>query len=167
MFVRRWLKFSVEQNRRSRRSRSAISTIIANLLMLVIVVTLSSILFVWAISSLGSYQGGAGAWFSSRSIANQERPSVENVFFAQSSNCPGSYAYCVTVYIRNVGTIPFTVGSIYINSTLYTQSSPSILVSQVQQFQFPLIGQSLVKGDLQTLTVATIRGTVVTTTWAY
>jgi hypothetical protein len=153
---------------KKRRSKSAVSTIMANLMMLIIVVTLSSMLFVWAISSLGGYQGGAGSWFSSRSIANQERPSVETVFFAHgASNCSGGNAYCATIYIRNVGTIPITISSIYINSTLYTPSQGPILVSQVQTFQFPLVGQTLIKGDLQTVTIATIRGTVITTTWVY
>jgi hypothetical protein len=150
---------------RNRRSRRAISTIIANLMMLIIVVTLCSMLFIWAISSFGGYQAGAGSWFSSQSIANQERPSVESVFFGYgSSNCSGS-SYCVTLYIRNVGTIPFTISSVYINSTLYTQSSSAVLVSQVQSLAFPLIGQSLGHGDTQTITVATLKGTVVTTTW--
>ncbi len=153
------------EHNRSRRSRRAISTIMANLTMLVIVVSMSSMLFIWATSSLGSYAGGAGYWYSSRSIANQEKPSVESVFFGKAPSCPGGVSYCVTIYVRNVGTIPFTISSIYLNSTLYTQSYPPVLVNQVQQFQFPLVGQSWVKGDLQTLTVATLRGTVVQTTW--
>jgi len=150
---------------RSRRSRRGISTIMANLTMLVIVVSMSSMLFIWATSSLGSYAGGAGYWYSSRSNANQEKPSVESVFFGKTPNCPGGASYCVTIYIRNVGTVPFTISSIYLNSTLYSQSYPPVLVSQVQQFQFPLSGQTWVKGNLQTLTVATLRGTVVQTTW--
>lgn len=162
MIWMRWLRNCADRNRRSQRG---ISTIMANLMMLIIVVTLASMLFIWAISSLGAYTGGAGTWFSSRSIANQERPSVESVFFAYSPNCPGGSTYCVTIYVRNVGTTPFTVSSIYINSTLYTQSSTPVLVSQVQQFLFGLTGQTLAKGDLQTVTVATQRGTVITTTW--
>jgi len=160
--VKRLMTF-VERNRRSRR---AISTIMANLMMLIIVVTLCSMLFIWAISSFGGYESGAGSWFSSQSIANQERPSVENVFFGYgSTNCSGS-SYCVTIYVRNVGTIPFTISSIYLNSTLYTQSSAADLVGQVQTFRLsPLVGQSLVKGDTQTITVATLKGTVITTTW--
>lgn len=150
---------------RDRRSRLGISTIMANLLMLIIVVTLSSLLFVWSVSSFTGYQSGAGFWFSSRSNSNQERPSVENVFFGSGANCPGGYAYCVTIYVRNAGTIPVTISSIYLNQTLYTQSYSPILVNGVQQFQFPLIGQSWMKGDLQTLTVATSRGTTVQTTW--
>jgi hypothetical protein len=161
--VRRLMAF-VDRNRKSRR---AISTIMANLMMLIIVVTLCSMLFIWATSSLGGYQNGAASWFSSRSIANQERPSVETVYFSYaptSGPCAG-YSYCATIYIRNVGTIPFIVSSIYINSTLYTQSSSTTLISQVSSYTFPLIGQSLVHGDVQTVTVATQRGTVVATTW--
>ena len=159
------VRLSKSRVNRSRRSRLGISTIMANLLMLIIVVTLSSMLFVWSVSSFGSYQSGAGFWFSSRSNANQERPSVENVFFSSGANCPGGYPYCITLYVRNVGTIPITISSIYLNQTLYSQSYPPIFVNGVQQFQFPLIGQSWIKGDLQTITVATSRGTTVQTTW--
>jgi hypothetical protein len=171
----KWLK---TRARKSRESRRGISTIMANLMMLIIVVALSSMLFIWAVSSLSGYENGAGSWFSSRSITNQERLSVESVFFAQgSSNCQGS-AYCATVYIRNVGTVPFTISSIYINSTLYQQPAPSsqtcgssltyVCVSQVSGiFIGFLSSQTLVHGDLQTVTVATQRGTVVTTTWTY
>src|SRR5438128_8946365 len=101
MSLVKWAKSRIEKNRRSRRG---ISTIMANLTMLVIVVSLSSLLFVWAISSFGAYQGGAGYWFSSRSIANQERVSVEGAYFYQN----GGLNYAL-VYVRNVGTIPFTI----------------------------------------------------------
>ena len=151
--------------RKIRGSRRAISTIMANLTMLIIVVSLASILFIWAISSFGAYTGGAGYWFSSRSIANQERPSVENVFFGSSPNCPGGQAYCITIYVRNVGTTPFIISSIYVNSSIYNPTASTVLVNQVQQFQFPLVGQSWIKGDLQTITVATQRGTVIQTQW--
>src|SRR2546423_15186191 len=107
----KWAKNRIEKNRRSKRG---ISTIMANLMMLVIVVVLSSLLFVWAVSSFGAYQGGAGYWFSSRSIANQERLSVEGAYFYSS----GSTNYAL-VYVRNVGTIPFTIASVYLNATLY------------------------------------------------
>src|SRR5881296_4713569 len=104
MSLVKWAKNRIESNRKSKRG---IATIMANLTMLVIVVSLSSLLFVWAISSFGAYQGGAGYWFSSRSIANQERPSVEGVFFSKT----GSTNNVVTVYVRNVGAVPFTVAS--------------------------------------------------------
>ena len=135
----------------------------ANLTMLVIVVSLSSLLFVWAISSFGAYQGGAGYWFSSRSIANQERMSVENVFFTGSC---GACNNIVKVYVRNVGTIPFTIASVYMNSTIFTFSQ-TVNVGNVTTtpLSLTLTGTTWAHNDLQKVTVATTRGTVVTTTW--
>lgn len=156
--IARWMERRVRNHRRSRR---AISTIMANLTMLVIVVSLSSLLFVWSMSSFGAYTGGAGYWFSSRSIANQERPSVESVFFSKT----GSTNNVVTVYVRNVGAVQFNVASVYLNSTLYNIALSPVGVGQVQQVQITLSGQTWVKGDLQTITVATLRGTTIQTTW--
>jgi hypothetical protein len=185
MSLVRWAKKTLDRNRRSRK---AISTIMANLTMLIIVVVLASILFVWAISSFGAYQGGAGYWFSSRSLANQERISIEGVFLY---NCPSSggpscianHAYAL-VYVRNVGTIPFTIASMYLNQSLYqwtpflqynvSQVYPVGLVpSQVSSYNanpssYPgldmtLNGQGATHGQW-TVTVATQRGTVVSTT---
>ena len=130
----------------------------ANLTMLVIVVSLSSLLFVWAISSFGAYQGGAGYWFSSRSIANQERISVENVYFGSS---------VINIYVRNVGTIPFTISSLYLNGS-QTGVARVINVTQVYGFNIPYTSFSSsapAHGDIQKITVATSRGTVVATTW--
>jgi hypothetical protein len=160
MNLAKWAKNRIEKNRRSRRG---ISTIMANLTMLVIVVSLSSLLFVWAISSFGAYQGGAGYWFSSRSIANQERVSVENAFFTGSC---GSCNNIVKVYVRNVGTIPFTIESVYENSTLF-QFSQTVNVGNVTTtpLTLTLTGQSWAHNDIQKITVATLRGTVQTTTW--
>jgi hypothetical protein len=155
MSLVKWAKNRIEKNRRSRRG---ISTIMANLTMLVIVVSLSSLLFVWAISSFGAYQGGAGYWFSSRSIANQERISVENVYFGTST---------ITIYVRNVGTIPFTIASLYLNGSQTGVNNRVINVTQVYGFPIlnTLAGSAPAHGDIQKITVATARGTVVATTW--
>ena len=174
MSLVRWARKTIDRNRRSQK---AISTIMANLTMLIIVVVLSSILFVWAISSFGAYQGGAGYWFSSRSQANQERMNIEGVYFYSSSNT--NYAL---VYVRNVGTIPFTIASLYLNQTLYTFPLLQYNVSQVEPVGIPAsqvpnpsayagvcmtcVSQALVHGSW-TVTVATQRGTVVSTTTVY
>ncbi len=176
MSLVKWARKTVDRNRRSRK---AISTIMANLTMLIIVVSLSSLLFIWAISSFGAYQGGAGYWFSSRSVANQERMSVEGAYFYQSSGL--NYAL---IYVRNVGTIPFTIVSVYINATLYNSPATfpalQVNVSQVAPIcpstatayacgvngGILRFGQSAPgSGDTQTVTIATQRGTVITTTW--
>src|SRR3989442_5125448 len=108
----------------NRRSRKAISTIMANLMMLVIVVSLSGLLFVWATSSFGAYTGGAGYWFTSRSIANQERVSLEAVYFGST----GSVNNLVTLYVRNVRATPFSIASAYVNATLYNWAGGSVPV---------------------------------------
>ena len=86
---------------------------------------------------------------------------MEGVFFSKT----GSTNNVVTVFVRNVGAVPFTVASVYLNSTLYNIVLPQVGVSQVQQVQLTLSGQLWVKGDLQTITVATLRGTTTQTTW--
>ena len=161
MNLAKWAIKRIEKNRRSRRG---ISTIMANLTMLVIVVTLSSLLFVWAISSFTAYQGGAGYWFSSRSIANQERVSVENVFFTGSCGACNNW---IKIYVRNVGTIPFTLASAYVNGSLQPSISQTVGVGNVTAINLTPIAGGMVwtHGDLQKITVATTRGTVVTTTW--
>jgi hypothetical protein len=143
--------------------KKAISTIMANLTMLIIVMVLASILFIWATTSFGAYQGGAGYWFSSRSIANQERPTIENAFFT-NTGCAGP---CAKLYIRNVGAIPFTVASIYVNSSYSNINAPPINVTQVLPISVPvsITGGQWAHGDLQTITIATLRGTTITATW--
>jgi len=135
----------------------------ANLTMLIIVVFLSSLLFVWAVTSFGAYQGGAGFFFSSRSLANQERLSVENVFFYQSGP-----SYFAKIYVRNVGSIPVTVASVYVNSSLYNIAQQTINVTQVVL----MVGSNGLQltgaygqGSVQKMTLATLRGTTFITTW--
>ncbi len=144
----------------------------ANLTMLIIVVFLSAMLFVWAISSFGVYQGGAGYWFSSKSLANQERVSIENVYFVTS----GSSHY-LKIFVRNVGAVPFTVGGVYLNGTLLPTLSPSLGAINVTQVcllapacssrgtGYLLSTPYPTPGDIQTVKVATIRGTIQTSTW--
>jgi len=132
----------------------------ANLMMLIIVVTLSSMLFIWATSNYSAYLSGAGYWYSSRGVADQERISIENVFFSKT----GSVNNGVTVYVRNVGATPFTIGSVYINGTQYNIAMPPVLVSQTQTVPITLTGQTWAKGDLQTVEVATLPGTLLTIT---
>ncbi len=155
------IRWAEKRNRRNHRSRKAISTIMANLTMLVIVVSLSSLLFVWSISSFGAYTGGAGYWFSSRSLANQERLSVESAFFTAT----GSANNIVTLYVRNVGAVQFNIASVYINSTLYNIAQSQVGVSQVQKVQITLSGQTWGSGNVQTVIVATLRGTTIRTVW--
>src|SRR5437899_951671 len=106
--------------------------------------------------------------------------SVESTYFY----APGNGINYSLIYVRNVGTIPFTIVSVYINSTLYNSPNTfpalQVNVSQVapicpstngicgpsggginMHFTQPVVGH----GDTQTVTIATQRGTVLTTTW--
>ena len=173
MSIVKWAKKGINRNRRSRR---AISTIMANLTMLIIVVFLSAMLFVWAITSFGLYQGGAGYWFSSKSQANQERISIENAYFTCAvppCNPSGAGNTVVKIFIRNVGSIPFRIASIYVNGTLYN-ISPALNINVTQVCAVPacgsttgltLSGQTWTHNDVQTIKVATLRGTIFTSQW--
>ncbi len=167
----KWAKSRVGSNRRSRRG---ISVIMANLTMLIIVVFLSALLFTWAITSFGLYQGGASFFFSSKSLANQERISIENANFV--TTCGSSTCHYLKVFVRNVGAIPFTIGGVYLNSSLLPSLSPtlSINVTQVCLLSpgcssgatgYLLSSPYPVPGDIQTIKVATLRGTIATSTW--
>ncbi len=160
------IKWAKSQLNRNRRSRKAISVIMANLTMLVIVVALSSLLFVWAVSSFGAYQGGAGYWFSSKSLANQERLSIENVYFN------GSSRQFVNVFYRNVGPIPVTVAAIYFSSSSFSVSRQYSTLTQLgvgnvaaKSINLVADGKAWDSGTLYTIELATIRGTTITTTW--
>jgi len=156
----------------------------ANLTMLIIVVFLSAMLFVWAISSFGLYQGGAGYWFSSKSLANQERISIENVYFGCGATpCSGYSGACATsppdphcnyykIYVRNVGAIPFTIGGVYINGTLAPFVSPQVVVNVTQAVCLScgsngwlIPGALWAHNNVQTIKIASIRGTVQTNQW--
>ncbi len=162
-----WAKNRAE---RYRRSRKGISTIMANLMMLIIVVFLASLLFVWSISSFSSYQGGAGYWFSSRSLANQERLSIENVFFTGTPTPSSSNQ--VRIYYRNVGATPVTVATAYVSSPSFSVSQnlpqTQLNVNNVANATLSLNllgGYQWQSGTIYTVKLATLRGTLVTTTW--
>lgn len=167
------VKWAKSQLASDRRSRKGISVIMANLTMLIIVVFLSALLFTWAITSFGLYQGGAGFFFSSKSLANQERISIENVNFVTVGS-----AHYAKIYVRNVGAIPFTIGSVYLNGSLLPSVSPQLMINVTQvclvttgcasagsglliSSPYPTPGS----GFIQIIKVASVRGTIQTSQW--
>jgi len=107
------------------RSKKAVSPVIANVLMVMAVFALGTILFAWATSSFGMYQGGAGVWFVSRGDALKERLVIECVDFAFT----GMLRNKIYVYVRNVGTIDLKIVAIYVNgtTTLVASTIPSLV----------------------------------------
>lgn len=91
------------------------STVVANLLMITITMTLAAILVAWAGTSYGAFTGGSQIFFVQRGQALQERFVVENVFFNKTAS-PSR----LLIFVRNVGVEEIKVVAIYVNGTALT-----------------------------------------------
>jgi len=120
--------------RRIWMNRLGVSTVIANMLMILITLSLAAILVAWAGSSYGAFAGGSQLFFQQRGQALQENFVIEEVFFEK--NTTGQ----IFIFVRNVGVININIAAIYQNgtsistykfSTCGTPPSASIGVSQV------------------------------------
>jgi len=131
--------------------------------MVMAVFALGTILFAWATSSFGMYQGGAGVWFINRGDAMKERLIIEYVSFT------GKYYLYMGIYVRNVGTIDSKIVAIYINGTIASYVTPSLqpsgftlTVGNVQMFNVTLLPTPPLypwkTGSVTTVMVATSRG---------
>jgi len=145
--------------------RKGISTVIANLLMVAIVLTLATSLFIWATSSFGIYQSSAGLWFSGRSEAMRERFVVEEVWFTDAGAK-------VNIYVRNVGDIDITIADIYVNRTRVEAANidprlpRTIPIGQVWVFQITLsYPEEWNPGSVSEVVVATSRGNTMRGYW--
>lgn len=106
--------------RRRRVKRTlAVSTVIANMMMITITLGLAAILIAWTGSTYGLFAGGAQIFYQQRGQALQERLVVENVFFnnAMTDGSVCSTNLCMLVYVRNVGAEQINVAAIYVNGT--------------------------------------------------
>lgn len=146
------------------RNRLAISVVIANMLMILITMSLAAILVVWAGNSFGAFSSGSQLFFSQRGQALQERFVIEVVFF----NSTNHYIY---VFVRNVGQIDFQISAVYVNGNAITptctsnwqclgKTSAANLDIPVQQVvELPLnYGSSWSTGTVFTIVVASLRG---------
>jgi archaellum component FlaF (FlaF/FlaG flagellin family) len=88
----------------------AVSTVIANMMMITITLGLAAILIAWTGSTYGLFASGAQIFYQQRGQAMQERFVVENVF----SNTTASPKQ-VLVFVRNVGAEQINVVAIYVN----------------------------------------------------
>lgn len=153
--------------RRLRRSLG-VSTVIANLLMITITLSLAAILVAWAGSTYGTFSSGSALFFGQRDQALQERFVIENVFF----NITGSNQN-IMVVVRNIGTLDFTLVAIYVNgnSGLAFSSSDKTYLCQNKNPVLPVTmgvqavcefnldwGQKLGSGTVFTVVAASSRG---------
>jgi len=145
------------------RSKKAVSPVIANVLMVMAVFALGTILFAWATSSFGAYQGGAGIWFVNRGEALKERFVVEYVTF--SEGVQSGERDNITVFIRNVGSIDVTVKAVYIETRAYSFSE-RVGVGQVKPLSiilsYPYYWDY---GQVYRIVAVSERGTVIEGYW--
>jgi hypothetical protein len=104
--------------KRKWESRLAVSTVIANMLMILITLSLAAILVAWAGTSYGTFTGGSQIFFVQRGQALQERFVIEEVFF-NSAVTP----HKMVIFIRNVGVEQVSLVAIYVDGNLYTPAT--------------------------------------------
>jgi hypothetical protein len=93
------------------RGRHGVSEVVATLMMLAIVVGLGVVVFTFASGSLGSATQGFSNLMASQGTAVDESFVVEQAAFTTSGSPQGA-----TIYVRDVGSSPVTVVSVYIVS---------------------------------------------------
>jgi len=150
---------------RKRTKRTmAVSTVIANMMMITITLGLAAILIAWTGSTYGIFTSGAQIFYSQRGQALQERFVAEEVYFNRNQ-------HQLLVYVRNVGAEQINVTAIYLNGTAVQASSivttcgsisvgALIPVNSVCQFtlNYSSIFPSLQTGSIVYIIIASTRG---------
>jgi archaellum component FlaF (FlaF/FlaG flagellin family) len=164
--------------KRRMKYRLAVSTVVANTLMIIITMSLASILVAWVGTTYGLFAGGSQQFLSQRGQAMPERFVVENVFFVKSSSR-------LKVFVRNTGSQPLNIVAIYVNGTSYVPNQANLVVvspcaakqvnnnwvvnetiGSVCEFDLTIAGSMdptcapspWCKGDVFNIVVATLRG---------
>jgi FlaG/FlaF family flagellin (archaellin) len=88
----------------------AVSTVVANMLMILITLSLAAILVAWAGTTYGAFSGGSSIFFQQRGQALQERFVIENVYFDKYMSPP-----VIRVFVRNVGAEETIMVALYVN----------------------------------------------------
>jgi hypothetical protein len=108
--------------RRKWKSRLGVSAVIANMLMILITLSLAAILVAWAGTSFGAFSGGSSLYFLQRGQALQERLVIESAFLIKSAN--GQWPEdTLLIFVRNVGLIQINIVAIYVNGTSLTPNT--------------------------------------------
>jgi len=109
----------IERLRRRRLRRClAVSTVIGNMLMILITISLGAILVAWAGTSYGAFSGGSQLYFAQSGQALQERFVIEEVFFNRTAS-----PQQIFIFVRNVGPININIVAIYANGTVLSPVS--------------------------------------------
>ena len=89
-----------------------VSTVVANMLMILITMALGSLLITWASTSYGGFTGSS-LYFVQRQQALEEQFTIENVFFTKSQGY-------IDIFVRNVGVTNVAVVAIYVDGIAET-----------------------------------------------
>jgi hypothetical protein len=92
------------------KRKLGVSTVVANMLMILITLSLAAILVAWAGTTFGAFSGGSSLFFQQRGQALQERFVVENVYFDKYLSPP-----VIRVFVRNVGVEETVMVALYVN----------------------------------------------------
>jgi FlaG/FlaF family flagellin (archaellin) len=164
------------------RSRKAVSTVIATVLLVNIAVVTGVLLYAWAQGMFGAWAANSELYFQSRGESLEEILALENMRFDPNAE------YKLNITVRNVGKRDLYVAAIYLNNTnmigkvslawnsVGTTVPPEtgglhkgayhILIGDSVTFAFAdLTGLSLDSRDLLTVVVTTDRGTRVAQEW--
>ena len=90
----------------------AVSTVVGNMLMILVTLSLAAILVAWAGTSFGAFSGGSQLFFAQREQALQERLVIEEVYFNGTAN-----PQQIFIFVRNTGPINLNIVAIYVNGT--------------------------------------------------
>jgi len=98
---------------RKAKRNLGVSSLVANMLMVLIVMALGSLLVAWATSNYGLYTGGSQLYFNQRQQALEEQFAIENVAFTKSQGY-------IDIFVRNVGATQVHVVAIYVDEVPMT-----------------------------------------------
>jgi hypothetical protein len=98
--------------------RLAVSTIVANMLMILITISLATVVIAWAGTTYGTFAGVSQLFFQQSSQALPEKLVIENVFFVKASSL-------LKTFVRNVGVEQLLIVAIYVNGTTFTFTGAS------------------------------------------
>ena len=93
---------------RKEKRNFGVSTVIADMLMITITISLAAIVVAWAGTSYGFSTGGSQLYFNQRQKALAEQFTIENVFFTKSQGY-------IDIFVRNVGATQVSVVAIYVD----------------------------------------------------
>jgi len=150
-------------NRRRMKHTLAVSTVIANMMMITITLGLAAILIAWTGSTYGLFTSGSQIFYAQRGQAMQERFTVENTFF----NTTGTNRRLL-IFVRNDGAEQVNIVAIYVNGNNFgttgsggTCNVPvTIPVAGVCEFNvnFQSLNPNPKTGDTLYVIVASARG---------